>query len=139
MRLMNGFLQASKMNIASRLLATVYYGWLSRNALLSLEELAEAAVLSGEFSELERLPDPHYVVELLGSLIIYSPIKEFTREQVESSGHGTEETEEGPDFGSDQADIASGDSTDTRNPQQPKSRQGDIASSQSHPSSSSSI
>jgi ankyrin repeat domain-containing protein 50 len=41
-----------------------------------LEELAEAAVLSEDFSEdfskLQRLPDPHYIFELLGSLIVSS-------------------------------------------------------------------
>jgi ankyrin repeat protein len=40
---------------------------------LSLGELAEAAILNGEYSELERLPDCRCVTELLGSLVTVSP------------------------------------------------------------------
>jgi ankyrin repeat domain-containing protein 50 len=41
---------------------------------LYLEELAEAAVIDTRFSDPERLPDPRYILELLGSLVTISLI-----------------------------------------------------------------
>ena len=41
---------------------------------LYLEELAEAAVIDTQFPDPERLPDPHYILELLGSLVTISLI-----------------------------------------------------------------
>jgi ankyrin repeat domain-containing protein 50 len=39
---------------------------------LYLKELAEAAVIDTQFSDPERLPDPRYILELLGSLVTIS-------------------------------------------------------------------
>jgi len=47
--------------------------WLAfSERLLYLKELAEAAVIDTQFSYPEQLPDPRYILELLGSLVTIS-------------------------------------------------------------------
>jgi ankyrin repeat protein len=62
---------------------------------LYLKELAEAAVIDTQFSDPERLPDPRYILELLGSLVTISlkgvPNDDDQDDSIEASWDSLEE------------------------------------------------